>query len=153
MTNYDAAMLRLAQLSDIPAIASLEATYYAGNGYPADFLYQALAQWPEGLIVAQQGDQIVGYALVAPAQQQDEYWLMAALVNTDGRGQGLGKQLCLRSIQSCRDAGGKCLWLSVAPHNEIALNLYCKLGFRERGLHQDFLGPGEHRLVMQLPLD
>ena len=152
MTDLKSAVPVAATFQDIPAIASLEAEYYASEGYPAGFLYQVLAQWPQGLWVVKAAQEVMGYALVTPAQQAGEYWLMAALVSSAGRGRGLGQKLCERSIQSCRDCGGKTLWLSVAPDNFAAIKLYRKLGFIEEGLQEDFLGPGEHRILMQCPL-
>lgn len=141
------------QAGDIPAISVLERAYYGVESYPAGFLYQALAQWPQGLWVAKQEHQVTGYALVAPAQSPSEYWLMAALVAEQARGQGLGEKLCASAISSCTQLGASKLWLSVAPDNHGAIRLYRKLGFVDAGQHVDFLGPGEHRLVMQLQLN
>ena len=152
MTDLKSAVPVLATFQDIPAIASLEAVYYASEGYPAGFLYQALAQWPQGLWVVKTAQEVIGYALVTPAQHAGEYWLMAALVSSQARGQGLGEKLCERSIHSCKESGGKALWLSVAPDNITAIKLYRKLGFIEEGLQDDFLGPGEHRILMRCPL-
>ncbi|RUO30033.1 GNAT family N-acetyltransferase [Aliidiomarina sedimenti] len=145
-----------ATTTDIPAIAELEQHYYQQEGYPAGFLYQALRQWPAALWVAQSENQLMGYALIAPAQSAQgsaaEPWLMALLVAAAGRGKGIGRKLCEAAINHCRDQGQQGLWLSVAEYNQAAMQLYLSLGFEAIELRKDFLGPGEDRLLMRLAL-
>lgn len=152
MTQKLLNIIKLADAQDIPAIAQLEHTYYAAEGYPPGLLYQFLAQWPNGLWVAKSQQRVTGYALVIPDQTPTEYWLMAALVAEQARGQGIGERLCKQAIEGCKQLAASKLRLSVAPDNHGAIQLYHKLGFSDAGMHTDFLGPGQHRLLMQLLL-
>lgn len=147
-----ATKIRPADTKHIPDIAKLEQSYYPDDCYGEGFLYQALSQWPQGIWVAEQGGQLLGYALLAPGQHQGEHWLMAAVVNSKGRGQGIGKKLCLACIASARKQGCSSLYLTVAEDNDVARNLYLKLGFQAQALKQDFFGPGQHRVLMHLAL-
>lgn len=141
-----------ATVADIPAIAALEARYYHGDCYNPGFLYQAVVQWPDGLWVAKSASKVLGYALMAPGKTADEAWLMAAIVAEQGRGKGLGKQLCQACIQSAREAKRERLYLTVAQDNAVAIQLYRQLGFVQNALRHDFFGPGEHRIEMVLEL-
>lgn len=141
-----------ANSEDISAITELERSNYALEAYPSGFLYQALAQWPCGLLVAKVAGDVVGYALLGPAQTGGEYWLMAVLVSPHHRGKGIGERLCLASIQACAKKSGSKLWLSVAPNNKAALTLYEKLGFTVIRSDRHFLGPNQERLILQKQL-
>jgi ribosomal protein S18 acetylase RimI-like enzyme len=39
-------------------------------------------------------------------------------------------------------------WLTVAPDNQVAVQLYQKLGFVSERYYADYYGPGEHRLLL-----
>lgn len=151
-TPASSPLIEPATVADIPAIAALEARYYSGDCYNRGFLYQALAQWPDGLWVARSGSEVLGYALIAPGQEHHDAWLMAAIVAEQGRGKGLGKRLCQACIQSARDGKRERLYLTVAQNNAVAIQLYRQLGFVQNALRHDFFGPGEHRLEMVLEL-
>lgn len=139
-----------AKAADIVAVADLDATYYGDDSYNQGFLYQALAQWPEGFWVAKSGRKVVGYAITAPGQHTEEAWLMTVVVAAEGRGQGLGKRLCQACIDSARAAQRNVIYLSVAPDNHVAVQLYQKLGFVTKRIEPGFFGPGQARTVMQL---
>lgn len=147
--------IRNARTTDVPVIARLEADTYSNDSYPALFFYQALAQWPDGLLVAdkpEHSDTMLGYALYAPASQPGEAWLMSVLVAEKGRGHGIGRQLCEHVLSQARQHNIQQLWLTVAPDNQAAVSLYRTLGFTEIRYATDYLGPGEDRLVMACSL-
>jgi ribosomal protein S18 acetylase RimI-like enzyme len=54
-------------------------------------------------------------------------------VAPDWRGRGVGTALLAQAIRWARQVGVEKLALSVYPHNEAALHLYRKFGFREEG--------------------
>ena len=142
--------IKPATASDIVAVAKLDAANYVGDSYNEGFLYQALAQWPTGFWVAKLGNEVVGYALMAPGHKVAEAWLMTVVVAVEGRGQGVGRKLCQACIDSARASQRNVITLSVAPTNQVAVQLYTTLGFVTQRVEPNFFGPGQARTIMQL---
>lgn len=135
--------------TDIEALAQLEKQEYGDEGYPSDFFYQVASQWPGYLVLAREGQSILGYALFSPGVKAQQSWLMSLLVCSSARGTGTGKALLQASIDKQRQYGVKEIWLSVAPDNKAAITLYQKQGFTIDQLQSDYLGPGQHRYLMR----
>jgi ribosomal-protein-alanine N-acetyltransferase len=140
-------ILGLATAADIPAIAALEYDYYAAEGYPSALFYQALQQWPGGLWVAKQQQQITAYLLLAASNSAGVYWLMSMLVAPAARGQGLGKRL-IQQVQSL-STGLQAIRLTVASDNHAAQRLYQQCGFKKIEEIANFFGPGAHRWLLE----
>lgn len=139
-----------AQPQDIAQLEALERSTYAHEGYPAPLFYQALAQWPQGLIVARQQQQAVGYLLAAPGQPHEQ-WIMSVLIAASTRGQGIGKQLLAFYLSELTQQGVKCtVKLTVAPTNAAAIALYEQFGFKKIDYLPQCLGPGADRILMAL---
>lgn len=140
--------VRFAKDADIPALATLEYQHYKAEGYPEAFLFQALRQWPRMLWVAEDYEIPCGYVLAAPGENQRQAWIMSALISADYRGQGLGSLLMQHALDELSATGITNIYLSVAPENSGARKLYEKLGFTISDRKNDYLGAGEHRLIM-----
>ncbi|RUO62184.1 GNAT family N-acetyltransferase [Pseudidiomarina insulisalsae] len=139
--------------SDIAALLLLERSFYPTDGYPAPFFYQALHQWPHLVRVAckdlADASPILGYCLGAPAQESDRLWLMSLLIAPECRGQGIGRELLNAWLAQVENMGYQHTLLTVAPDNLPAVQLYQRQGFVVAEKKLDYLGPGQHRLVMQ----
>lgn len=142
--------IRQANAVDVPQLEALERETYALEGYPSALFYQAIAQWPEFTLVATQSNRVLGYLLAAPGSS-NELWIMSVLIDTQARGQGIGAQLVkhLMNQMNASSPPFKHATLSVSPTNHAAIALYQKMGFSPDGHMNDFLGPGEHRLLMR----
>ncbi|WP_417665060.1 GNAT family N-acetyltransferase [Pseudidiomarina sp.] len=142
--------IRQARAADVPQLEALERETYALEGYPTALFYQAIAQWPEFTTVATQTNRVLGYLLAAPGTN-DELWIMSLLIDTRARGQGIGALLVRHLIDHINQSPNqfKHLKLSVSPTNLAAIALYKKMGFSKQSLIDDFLGPGEPRLIMR----
>ena len=69
-------------------------------------------------------------AAVASCAIDGEYSLLHnVIVDNKYRGLGLGKKLCLAAILKSKEMGAKYSYLQVIKNNEVAINLYKKLGF------------------------
>ena len=55
----------------------------------------------------------------------------------------------MKSLRSLDEDGVTCILLSVAPSNAAAISVYEKLGFDVVRKAENYLGLGEHRLIMQ----
>ena len=139
-----------AQAQHVAQLEALEQATYADEGYPAPLFYQALAQWPEGVIVCVDGQNVLGYLLAAPGQP-NEHWIMSLLISEAARGQGIGNQLVqfyLAQVarQKSRPARVK---LTVAPDNKPAIALYERNGFKKIDYLPKFMGPNADRILME----
>ena len=71
-------------------------------------------------------------AAVASCAIEDEYSLLHnVIVDKKYRGLGLGKKLCLAAILKSKEMGAKYSYLQVIKDNDVAVNLYKKLGFKK----------------------
>jgi len=136
---------------DVAKLAFMEKQLYSNQAYPPLFFYQALQQWPSTFLSLKVDGKVAGYSLIAPLSD-NAVTLMSLLIGKDFQGQGLGKHLLQQSIRLAQTLQCKRLDLSVAPDNEPAVRLYEKFGFCVTEAVKDYLGPGEDRLLMSLPL-
>lgn len=140
--------IRLATLADLSAIALLEQQVFETAVYPDFFFRQAFDLWPDFLLLAWQGSQLVGYILAAPEQQGlSRLGILSLAVSAESRGLGVGQLLLNALLQQCPQTTQQ-LWLTVAPDNLPALRLYEKLGFVQQKFSEDYYGKGEPRWVL-----
>ena len=71
-------------------------------------------------------------AAVASCAIEGEYSLLHnVIVDKKYRGLGLGKKLCLAAILKSKELGAKYSYLQVIKDNDVAVNLYNKLGYKK----------------------
>ena len=71
-------------------------------------------------------------AAVASCAIEGEYSLLHnVIVDKKDRGLGLGKKLCLAAILKSKERGAKYSYLQVIKDNDVAVNLYNKLGYKK----------------------
>jgi ribosomal protein S18 acetylase RimI-like enzyme len=136
---------------DIARMAFLEKQLYSNQAYPPLFFYQALQQWHDTFLSLKVDDKVAGYSLMVPLAD-NALSIMSLLIGKSFQGQGLGKELLQQSIFLAQSLHYERLELSVSPENESAVRLYERLGFQATDSIKDYLGPGEDRLLMSLPL-
>ncbi|RUO72955.1 GNAT family N-acetyltransferase [Idiomarina ramblicola] len=140
-----------ATYDDIARIAFLEKQLYSNKAYPALFFYQALQQWSDTFLSLKVDAKVAGYSLMVPLPD-NALALMSLLLGKGFQGQGLGKELLQQSILLAQSLRYERLELSVSPENKFAVSLYEGVGFQTTDSMKDYLGPGEDRLLMSLPL-
>jgi ribosomal protein S18 acetylase RimI-like enzyme len=86
-------------------------------------------------IVAVAGDRVIGHLTVSREEGSSTRHVasLGMTVAPDWRGKGVGSALLAEAIRWAGEVGVEKLALSVYPHNERALSLYRKFGFREEG--------------------
>jgi len=140
--------IRPAIATEIPALAELERQVFQTVVYPEFFFRQARDLWPDFLLVATLDGQLVGYLLAAPGQQgPEQLGILSLAVSAQSRGYGVGKALMQYLLQHSQTVTRR-WWLTVAPDNQAAVQLYQKLGFVSEHYYADYYGPGEHRLLL-----
>jgi ribosomal protein S18 acetylase RimI-like enzyme len=136
---------------DIARMAFLEKQLYSNKAYRPLFFYQALQQWHDTFLSLKVDNKVAGYSLMVPLAD-NALALMSLLVGKGFQGQGLGKELLQQSILLAQSLHYKRLELSVSPENKSAVCLYERFGFQTTDSIKDYLGPGEDRILMSLPL-
>jgi ribosomal-protein-alanine N-acetyltransferase len=140
--------IRPAKLAELAAVAALEEQVFATAVYPDFFFRQAYDLWPDFLLLAWQGEQLLGYLLAAPGQQGvTSLGILSLAVSEQSRGLGVGQALLQYLLLHC-PAQTRQLWLTVAPDNLAALHLYKKSGFIEQNYSEDYYGKGEPRWLL-----
>ncbi|MGC9197541.1 MAG: GNAT family N-acetyltransferase [Acidobacteriaceae bacterium] len=69
------------------------------------------------------------------------------------RGLGIGRALCRRLMEWCREQGAHAIELEVRASSKVALGLYRSLGFAEQGLRRKYYrDPIEDAVLMSADL-
>lgn len=137
---------RQATKADLNEIANIEQGVFKSDCYPAFFFRQALDCWPQGLLVAECEQRIVGYVLCVPSAVEKHYWLLSLAVANTAQGKGIGKKLTQAIMAQL--AEGASIRLTVAKENVPAYALYTGLGFHYEGDESDYFGKGHRRDVL-----
>ena len=118
--------------------------------YPYFVLRQLFDVHQHCWLVADHPSGLLGYALGAPGLDRETGWLLGHVVGTEFRRRGYGRTLALSALHILRSVGVRRVYLTVKPSNTVAIQLYETIGFTIKSLHENYLGPGEHRVLMQL---
>ena len=79
----------------------------------------------------------------------DEAHIVSVGVRSTYRGRGIGELLLIGAIEQAMDRQAAAVTLEVRPSNWIAINLYHKYGFQERGLRKSYYSDNrEDALIM-----
>jgi L-amino acid N-acyltransferase YncA len=102
---------------------------------------------PHGIhLVLRRDDGLAGHAFLIPMVRPEtaEY---AIFLRKDVRCRGIGTAINRLAVDAARGAGFRQIWLSVEPHNRVALRSYTKVGFR---LVAGTLGAPEAEMVLDV---
>jgi [ribosomal protein S18]-alanine N-acetyltransferase len=146
-TDHDVTV-RAARNGDLDQLRGLDARVFDLLAYPHFVFRQFFELYLDCWMVAEHPTGLVGYSLGVPTPDRQRGWLLGLGVVPDHRRLGYGRRLTNASLRYLRSAGVRHVSLSVAPGNEIAIALYRQVGFAETGLHIDYFGPGEDRIIM-----
>lgn len=137
--------IRLGKLEDIEPLAQLLMEAYRGlEEYGEGSLSGAMRylKWlrrtcKEGFLVAEVGDQPVGFIAACPDWKDWELGVVLEIheiaVHPDWQGKGIGRKLLACAEELGRKHGRKIAALWVGVGNARARNWYAKLNFREVG--------------------
>jgi [ribosomal protein S18]-alanine N-acetyltransferase len=145
--------IRPAVVSDLGAIQKLDAEVFGPDAWSA-LAWQA--EWDRvpdtrHLVVADDADHIVGYAVLSAVADVADLHRVA--VEADRRHRGIGTALVESVASEARRRGCERMLLEVEATNGSAIALYVRLGFVEIARREAYYGPGRDALVMQCRLD
>jgi ribosomal-protein-alanine N-acetyltransferase len=142
--------IRLASLSDLPAICAIENDSFP-EPYSASLLERLLKDCSESFFVAAgDAEELVGYCVSSLSGKSAH--MISIAVNSSFRSKGIATALLQRSIVYLMAHGVDEFWLEVNLKNVEAVTLYTKLGFEEVGVLKDYYSDGSDAVRMCLVL-
>jgi RimJ/RimL family protein N-acetyltransferase len=120
---------------------------------------KSLRRYPHAAVfVAEAAEGIVGRLSIARDPHPASYHVadLGLMVAAGRRRQGVGTALMAEAVKWAVGAGVRKIELHVFPHNEAAIALYEKLGFRREGYRQEHYRRGEgyvDAILMALNVD
>lgn len=141
--------IRPARMDDLEGLRTLDHAVFGDLAYPPFVLRQFFDVYQDGWLVAEEpSGGLAGYSLCVPTLDRQLAWLLGLAVTPEYRNLGIGTRLTLRSLEFLRSLGIPRVHLTVEPANEVAIALYRKIGFSVTTMRHNYLGPGEHRVIM-----
>lgn len=144
---------RKAALTDLESIIAIEKKIFGSGSYPAFVVRQLFDVSGHYFIVAEEDNQILGYALGAVNTKQKQAWVLSLGVSEKARGRGLGKQLTEQLIEVLKTEDLKEIALTVFPENNAAIKIYKDLGFEGSPVLNNYFLDNEARIVMTLAVN
>jgi len=142
--------VRRARERDLPAIVEIEAVAFP-RPWCMDTFADILRRPETDLLVAADGDAVVGYTVLVRATGEAELANLA--VSPTHRGRGIGEALLEQAVRTLVDLGVRHLYLAVRASNRGAIRLYERFGFRGIGVHRSYYrDPAEDARVLSLDL-
>ena len=148
----DTLTFRLAQGQDLDRLCELEE-----QTFEIDRLSRrSLQRWIENdraiLLLAERGGQTIAYGLVWLLQGTRLARLYSIAVDPQQRGGGVARQLLSELERLTVEHGHLFMRLEVAAHNEAAIHLYQRTGYRVFGAYEDYYEDHSDALRMQKPI-
>lgn len=143
--------VRLMELRDIEQIAQIERDSFTLPWSEQAFYNELTNNLLSHYLVIEDGDQIVGYGGMWTII--DEAHITNIAVRSGYRGLGLGERILRELKATAKYLGMKKMLLEVRISNEIAQNLYLKLGFEPSGTRKKYYSDNnEDALIMTAEL-
>lgn len=144
------AEIRPATLSDIDALAALEEAVFAADRISPRSFRRLVGGGQAIVLVAAQGRDIHGYALVLLRRGSGLARLYSLAARAEGA--GLGRLLLERAEQAATRSGRQVMRLEVREDNARAVALYEKNGYRPIGRKPGYYEDGAAALRYEKPL-
>ncbi|RLG77317.1 MAG: ribosomal-protein-alanine N-acetyltransferase [Thermoprotei archaeon] len=139
--------IRRAKPSDMEKVAVLEEKCFR-YPYPRTLLHMLCALYPELFLVAELGNEVVGY-VSAVVKRGDVGHIVSICVDPQYRRRGVGKRLMQEVERVLVELFGvKSIRLEVRVSNIPAINLYKSLGYRIVDKLRNYYPDGEDAYVM-----
>ncbi len=136
--------------NDLDTVAAIEARSYQFP-WSKKLLGSCLRAGYYCCVMEDNEGSLYGYGLLTHAA--GEAHVLNVCVAPEHQGRGLGKKLMQHLIHFCRYCGDETVFLEVRESNQVAQNLYARLGFQTIGLRKGYYRDGnqvENAVVMSL---
>jgi [ribosomal protein S18]-alanine N-acetyltransferase len=139
--------------ADLPELLRVDRAVFPEDPYPYFVLRQHFDVHGDRILVLDDGESLHGYVLFVTTSDGYVCWVLSLAIIPGQQGRGLGRRLMLEVLRQLRRESVHEVRLTVEPTNAAAIMLYRSLNFTTEGaVREDYLGPGEDRLIMSLGL-
>jgi phosphinothricin acetyltransferase len=143
--------VRASRPADLAALTDIYNHYVRTSGVTFDttpFTVEARQGWfsryaptgPHRLLVAIDGDDVLGYATSSPFRAKPGYATSAEMtvyLRPDAAGRGLGRMLYVALLEALAEEDLHRAYAGVALPNDASVSLHERLGFREIGTYME----------------
>jgi ribosomal-protein-alanine N-acetyltransferase len=137
--------------ADVEVVAAIESDTFTSPWSVETFTNLLDRPGLELLVLEQEGEGVIGYAVLWCILEQGE--LANVAVTPRVRGKGLGAYLLSRVLDVARERSVQTVFLEVRVSNERALDLYRRFGFKDVGRRKGYYdNPREDALIMAAKL-
>jgi ribosomal-protein-alanine N-acetyltransferase len=133
--------IRKAGPADLVGIDQVEVASFESNRFERGVLILLLTEDKFHNWVAEEDDEILGYASIM-RQDDDNARLLSIAVIPESRNQGVAKSLIGAVRRHVKEGGGDRVSLEVRISNVPAINLYLSEGFEVKGMLKDYYSKG-----------
>ncbi len=131
---------------DMAAILDIEYRSFK-DPYPLSLLNHLYSLHPDGFLVAELNEKVVGY-VIGVVRWGATGHVLAIAVDPPYRRHGVGSALIVNMLNRLHEKGAKEVRLEVRVSNKVAQQFYQKLGFIQREIVPGYYSDGEPAIVM-----
>lgn len=143
---------RLMTVEDVPAVHYIEQIAFP-TPWTLDSFYYEMEKNPQAhyFVAVNEEEKVIGFCGMWVVLDESQITNVAVL--PEGRGKGIGEALMREAIAYAKSLNVVVMSLEVRVTNEVAQNLYRKLGFQEGGIRKGYYTDNqEDALVMWVNL-
>jgi len=139
--------LRNLSFSDLERVREIDRISFLDRApYSEKFLREIFQNYPQGLVVAEDKREIVGYIVSRP--QKDKIEIVSLAVLPDRQRKGIGTALTKFLIERFQKEEIKEVFLYVRTKNKRAVSFYQELGFKTLETLENFYRNGDNAYLM-----
>jgi N6-L-threonylcarbamoyladenine synthase len=147
-------IIRNAVEEDLDTIMAIEHDCFGRDAWADETMRFELLAHHTHYVVAVEGDNIIGYAGLAKVPVSDQADVQTIAVRADQRGKKVGLALLTELLVEASRRSATEVFLEVRADNEVAANLYRKLGFEQIDVRPRYYQPdGVDAVIMRLKLE
>lgn len=139
---------------DIPLLVTLDKELFPYSPWSSAQFKEEFAGIPATrfFVVADDGDEVVGYAGCFCPGEGVEADILTVGVIPSHRGRGIAREMIAQMEQWSRDRRASAMMLEVKVDNLEAISLYLSLSYMKISIRMDYFGPGIDAQVMRKEL-
>lgn len=142
-------IIRPAAFSDVDAVMAVEKTGIL-HPWTRESIESVIKDDGKICLASYEGDTLTGYIYASYVLDEAEIGNICILPGS--RGQGIGKALLDKMLESLKERDIKTVFLEVEADNAPAVRLYEKAGFIRYNERRDYYGPGKDALLYSVQI-